>query len=364
TQEEKTFISIYDGDDESHEYELKAELARNGHQKGYLNRHKSESRLDLVREFIGGPDADDLEHTRYGKISLAMLKDGLGSTIALTGREGKAIARIGYDAWGNFRWSDNDKHSSCKDDECDSYLNRLENTRGFGNGNHNGWAFGKQFASKLTPYLYTGRRYSEITNQYFNRNRYYSPALGRFVSKDPIGFAADINLYRYVGNNPLIWVDPSGLFVWPEGAGTGIGLGIGTGAGSATGIGGAVAAGGAAALGVGAVGVGVLWATNDGPIPDAPGTPDIGSQEEPPIPPDPSPLSCPPKPPGKKGKWTCHMRGNVTPIDLSVKACQMETYGYGPTETAAANDGTRRLQKMAPRGSYIRHIHAIKCWKK
>ena len=210
TQEEKTFISIYDGDDESHEYELKAELARNGHQKGYLNRHKSESRLDLVREFIGGPDADDLEHTRYGKISLAMLKDGLGSTIALTGREGKAIARIGYDAWGNFRWSDNDKHSSCKDDECDSYLNRLENTRGFGNGNHNGWAFGKQFASKLTPYLYTGRRYSEITNQYFNRNRYYSPALGRFVSKDPIGFNGGMNLYRYADNNPVLFTDPTG----------------------------------------------------------------------------------------------------------------------------------------------------------
>jgi RHS repeat-associated protein len=46
----------------------------------------------------------------------------------------------------------------------------------------------------------------------FNRNRYYSPALGRFTSKDPIGFAADGNLYRYVLNNPLVLIDPYGLW--------------------------------------------------------------------------------------------------------------------------------------------------------
>ncbi|MDR3150772.1 MAG: RHS repeat-associated core domain-containing protein [Candidatus Peribacteria bacterium] len=45
---------------------------------------------------------------------------------------------------------------------------------------------------------------------YFNA-RYYSPELGRFISRDPIGIADDVNLYVYVGNNPLKWVDPSGL---------------------------------------------------------------------------------------------------------------------------------------------------------
>ena len=53
----------------------------------------------------------------------------------------------------------------------------------------------------------------ETTNQYFNRNRYYSPVLGRFMSKDPIGFAADINLYRYAANNPICFTDPTGL-IW------------------------------------------------------------------------------------------------------------------------------------------------------
>jgi uncharacterized protein RhaS with RHS repeats len=40
----------------------------------------------------------------------------------------------------------------------------------------------------------------------------YVPALGRFLSSDPIGFGGgDTNLYRYVGNNPIRYNDPSGL---------------------------------------------------------------------------------------------------------------------------------------------------------
>jgi hypothetical protein len=40
----------------------------------------------------------------------------------------------------------------------------------------------------------------------------YSPTLGRFVTKDPIGFqAGDVNLYRFVENDPTNATDPSGL---------------------------------------------------------------------------------------------------------------------------------------------------------
>jgi RHS repeat-associated protein len=59
---------------------------------------------------------------------------------------------------------------------------------------------------------YTGREWDSETGQYYYRARYYDAGVGRFISQDPIGFAAgDANLYRYVGNSPTNFTDPSGL---------------------------------------------------------------------------------------------------------------------------------------------------------
>jgi hypothetical protein len=41
--------------------------------------------------------------------------------------------------------------------------------------------------------------------------RWYDPQTGKFTSRDPLGEAADSNVYRFVGNNPINWVDPYGL---------------------------------------------------------------------------------------------------------------------------------------------------------
>jgi len=41
----------------------------------------------------------------------------------------------------------------------------------------------------------------------------------RFLQPDPIGYAGGLNLYTYVGNNPLNWIDPWGLsktWPWPK----------------------------------------------------------------------------------------------------------------------------------------------------
>ncbi len=51
-------------------------------------------------------------------------------------------------------------------------------------------------------------------------HRYYDPAIGRFLQRDPIGIDGGLNVYAYVGNSPTSLVDPSGLFldiIWDVG---------------------------------------------------------------------------------------------------------------------------------------------------
>ena len=64
--------------------------------------------------------------------------------------------------------------------------------------------------------MFTGREYDSETGLYFYRARYYDPAIGRFISEDPIGFeGGDLNLYAYVRNNPVIYKDPHGTILPP-----------------------------------------------------------------------------------------------------------------------------------------------------
>jgi RHS repeat-associated protein len=64
----------------------------------------------------------------------------------------------------------------------------------------------------ISRFAYTGREFDPETGDYYYRARYYDPQTGRFLSQDPIGFAAgDMNLYRYVGNSTPNFTDPTGL---------------------------------------------------------------------------------------------------------------------------------------------------------
>ena len=59
---------------------------------------------------------------------------------------------------------------------------------------------------------YTGRPIDEKTGLSDYRARWYDANTGRFINEDPSGFkGGDTNLFRYVGNDPLDRVDPSGL---------------------------------------------------------------------------------------------------------------------------------------------------------
>ncbi len=67
-------------------------------------------------------------------------------------------------------------------------------------------------------HLYTGRSQDTETSLYYYRNRYYHAELGRFLSRDPIGYKGGINLYEYCGDDPLVRTDPTGTidFVYRE----------------------------------------------------------------------------------------------------------------------------------------------------
>lgn len=58
---------------------------------------------------------------------------------------------------------------------------------------------------------YAGYVYARDIDLYSVRYRVYSAALGRFVTRDPIGYADGENLYQYVRGQPILWTDPLGL---------------------------------------------------------------------------------------------------------------------------------------------------------
>lgn len=120
-------------------------------------------------------------------------QNNIYSTAALTSQAGAVLERFSYDAYGKptFHWA-------------------------------NGTPRSPQPTESVTgnPYLFTGRRWDGDTALYYYRARMYDPRLGRFLSRDPIDYdSGDENIYRYVHNNPIMHLDPSGLVnidEWPS----------------------------------------------------------------------------------------------------------------------------------------------------
>jgi RHS repeat-associated protein len=61
------------------------------------------------------------------------------------------------------------------------------------------------------PLQYSARELDTETGLYYYRARYYDPELERFISEDPAGLSGGMNLYAYVGNDPVNGRDPLGL---------------------------------------------------------------------------------------------------------------------------------------------------------
>jgi RHS repeat-associated protein len=121
---------------------------------------------------------NDLISQKRGGSTLTYLVDGLGSTTALTDENGNLTDRYTYDAYG-----------------------KLTQTAGTTSNN----------------YLFAGEQWDSNLEQYYLRQRYYDPQIGRFTRMDThegiLSNPLSLNKYIYAHDNPVLNTDPSGLFL-------------------------------------------------------------------------------------------------------------------------------------------------------
>jgi len=66
--------------------------------------------------------------------------------------------------------------------------------------------------SRVTNNLrFPGQYYDSETGLHYNWYRYYDPETGRYIMADPIGFMGGLNVFSYVQNNPMSFIDSEGL---------------------------------------------------------------------------------------------------------------------------------------------------------
>ncbi|NEO88672.1 MAG: RHS repeat-associated core domain-containing protein, partial [Spirulina sp. SIO3F2] len=129
---------------------------------------------ELVTEYVYGLDL--IEESDGGENEEFFGVDGLGSTVVLTDGEGNVLQTYEYDEFGE-----------------------LEDVAG----------------ELATDYLFAGEQFDEALGDYYLRQRFYDPSIGRFTRRDTyegrLNEPITLNKFVYGHSNPVSYVDPSGL---------------------------------------------------------------------------------------------------------------------------------------------------------